>query len=285
MQAQDSMPNDNKNALSAVTTAATTGLVRSNEVSFLTPISQIRRLFDGALRLAGGIVTLTLLTGGTSLAATTPVSRWHAITDIAATAEDYVRSVVGTADQRITPQAGRLDPRLQLPQCTEDLEAFQQRGAKITSRTVVGVRCNGANPWKVYVPVDVIVTETVLIARRTLPSGHVFTADDVTTEQRDVSRLVSGYLSRPGNLLGKTLKHSLMAGRIITPSMLKTHIMIHRGQTVTIVVRNDSINIRMMGKALTDGAENQRIRVENTDSKRVIEGIVRSPEQVEVLVY
>jgi flagella basal body P-ring formation protein FlgA len=67
--------------------------------------------------------------------------------------------------------------------------------------------------------------------------------------------------------------------------MLKAHIMIHRGQTVTIVVRNDGLNIHMMGKALMDGSENQRIRVENTNSKRVIEGIVRSSEQVEVLVY
>ena len=285
MQARDSMPIDSKNAVSTPISRIAADLQSSNSVRFLTAIGPIRRLLDGASRLAVGIATLTFLLANASLADTAKVSRWHAIADIAATAEDYVSSVVGTTDERITPQAGRLDPRLQLPQCTRDLEAFQQRGAKISSRTVVGVRCNGANPWKVYVPVDVIVTETVLVARRTLPSGHIFAPDDVTTEQRDVSRLVGGYISRPGNLLGKKLKHSLMAGRVITPSMLKADIMVRRGQTVTIVIRNDSLNIRMMGKALTDGAVNQRIRVENTNSKRVIEGIVRSPEQVEVLVY
>lgn len=285
MQAGNSMPIDSKNAVSTQISSTVTRLQPLNSVRFLTPIGPIRRLFDGAARLTGGIVALTFLLGSASLAQTATVSRWHAIADIAATAENYVSSVVGTADQRITPQAGRLDPRLQLPQCTKDLEAFQQRGAKISSRTVVGVRCDGANPWKVYVPVDVIVTETVLVARRTLPSGHIFTADDVSPEQRDVSRLVGGYLSRPGDLLGKKLKHSLMAGRVITPSMLKADIMVRRGQMVTIVVRNNSISIRMMGKALTDGAQNQRIRVENTKSKRVVEGIVRSPEQVEVLVY
>ena len=193
--------------------------------------------------------------------------------------------MVGTSDQRITPRAGRLDRRLQLPQCTQSLEAFQQGRAGFTSRTVVGVRCNGSSPWKIYVPVEVIVIESVLIARHPLSTGHIFTAGDFAVEDRDVSRLVGGYVTDGAKLVGKRLKHSLLAGRVITPSMLTASILIRRGQSVTIVAHNDGVSIRMMGKALTDGAENQRIRVENAKSKRVIEGIVRSPEQVEVLVY
>ena len=44
------------------------------------------------------------------------------------------------------------------------------------------------------------------------------------------------------------------------------------------------MNISMSGKALMDGALNQRIRVENITSGRVVEGVVRSREQVEILV-
>ncbi len=285
MHARNSTPIDSRNAMSSPVARTMAGRRLSNTVRFLTRSGRMRRLFDGSARFTGGVASLAVLLVSASLAESIPASRWHSIADIAEAAENYVRRVVGETDQRISPQAGRLDPRLQLPRCSEVLEAFQQRGSKITSRTVVGVRCDGVNPWKIYVPVDVVVTETVLVTRRTLPSGHIFASDDVTTAQRDVSRLVSGYLSRPQNLIGKKLKHALIAGRVITPSMLKADIMVRRGQTVTIVVRNDSLNIRMMGKALTDGTENQRIRVENTNSKRVVEGIVRSPEQVEVLVY
>lgn len=136
-----------------------------------------------------------------------------------------------------------------------------------------------------YLPVDVMVTETVLIAARTLPNGHVVGADDVRIEERDVSGMVGGYLSSAEELVGQRLKHQLMAGRVITPAMLQADLMIRRGQSVTILVRNDALNIRMSGKALTDGAANQRIKVENVTSKRVVEGLVRSPEHVEVLVY
>jgi flagella basal body P-ring formation protein FlgA len=97
--------------------------------------------------------------------------------------------------------------------------------------------------------------------------------------------MIGGYLSSPEELVGQRLKHQLIAGRVITPSMLQADLMIRRGQSVTILVRSDSLNIRMSGKALTDGAANQRIKVENLASRRIVEGLVRSPEHVEVLVY
>jgi len=274
-----------RNTVAAVVTGAAAGHLRAKTVGFLTAYSSSRRLLDARPGLSVILSTALMLLMNNPLAAASSDSAWQPIADIAKTAEDFVYERVGGADQRMKAQAGTLDRRLQLPKCSQDLEAFQQRGAKITSRAVVGVRCNGVKPWKIYVPVDVIVTETVLVAKRALPSGHVFTAEDVTSDERDVSRMVGGYLSRPENLVGKRLKHSLMSGRVVTPSMLKAHIMVHRGQSVTIVVRNDGVNIHMMGKALMDGTENQRIRVENTNSKRVIEGIVRSAEQVEVLLY
>jgi flagella basal body P-ring formation protein FlgA len=51
---------------------------------------------------------------------------------------------------------------------------------------------------------------------------------------------------------------------------------------VTLVVDNGGMEIRMAGKALSDGALDQRIRVENVSSRRVVEGIVRSAEIVEI---
>ena len=279
MEFRTSVPSTSNYAVSTVSSASTACPRQRISVGFLT---KIRRLFDVRSRFSGTVAVTILLLGSTASAADT---QWHAPADIEKTAEAFVLGIVGTSDQRITPQAGRLDRRLQLPACTEPLEAFQQGSARLTSRTIVGVRCNGSSPWKIYVPVDVIVTESVLIARHPLTSGHIFTANDVIAEDRDVSRLVGGYVTNAASLVGKQLKHSLMTGRVITPSMLKASIMIRRGESVTIVARNGGVSIRMMGKALADGAENQRIRVENAESKRVIEGIVRSPGQVEVLVY
>jgi hypothetical protein len=66
--------------------------------------------------------------------------------------------------------------------------------------------------------------------------------------------------------------------------MLQIKTDIRRGQTVTLTVGDGQFAIRTRGTALMDGAVNQRIRVKNTQSGRIVEGIVRSREQVEVLL-
>lgn len=220
-----------------------------------------------------------------SLALSSAASDWQTNEDIAKVAENYAKVRFGKGDPRVAPVAGHLDPRLRLPRCSQPLEPFVRPGTQVASRTVVGVRCSGSRPWKVYVPVNVVVTQPVLVARRTLPSGHAITADDVTLESHDVSRLNGGYLSSIEELSGQRLKHQVIGGRIMTPAMLKADVIVRRGQTVTLVVRNDQMNISMTGKALSDGALNQRIRVENVNSQRVVEGLVRSPEYVEILVH
>ncbi len=204
----------------------------------------------------------------------------QALAEIERTAEAFLaaRATDGTAS------AVPLDQRLRLASCEQPLQAYLRDGAKIRQRTIVGVRCTGPQPWKVYVPVNIVVTETVLVLANNLPRGHALTAADLKRERRDVSRLPGGYLASIDEAVGHRLKQSLRAGNIVTPGALQAALLIRRGQTVTLNAATDAISIRMTGKALMDGALNQRIRVENTSSGRVVEGIVRSAERVEVLV-
>ncbi|MGH8194582.1 MAG: flagellar basal body P-ring formation chaperone FlgA [Woeseiaceae bacterium] len=205
------------------------------------------------------------------------------VSDISQAAEQYLQQRLGATGRQVAPRAGQLDPRLQLPRCDQALEAFLREG-RIDQRTVVGVRCSGSRPWKVYVPVDVVEMRPVLVARRSLPRDHVLLAEDLLAEQRDVSRLVGGYVSEPEEIVGQRLKRRLVSGTVISAGMLQERIVIRRGQSVTLVVTNDALSIRMAGTALTDGSLNERIRVENTTSERVVEGIVRSAQYVEILV-
>lgn len=233
-------------------------------------------------RLASRTAIVVVLTLAVATA-TAADSGWQPVASIAAAAEHYLLERTGQRPGT-TVRAGALDPRLRLARCAQPLEAFLRRGTKIGARTIVGVRCNGGKPWKVYVPVDVVVTADVLTAKRTLSRGHIVVAADLVTDERDVSRMNSGYLSDPDQVVGQRLKTTVLPGRVITPAMVEADNVIRRGQSVTLVVESEGININMAGKALTDGALNQRIRVENVNSGRVVEGIVRSREHVEVLV-
>jgi len=253
-------------------------------VDLLTPVRIACHKFDeppfGVLLLI--VILLTFLTPTEGSAETE--ESWQPVDTIRRAAEEFVKERYGRNDGRMQPTAGQLDSRLRLSQCSENLQAFVRRGTKVSSRTIVGVRCEGKKPWKVYVPVDVVVTGSVLVSRRTLPKGHLLTANDVVIEQRDISVFRSGYLSSTDELAEQRLKRQVEGGRVITPSMLVADIMVRRGQMVTLIVKSGQMYIRMAGRALSDGALNQRIRVENSNSQRVVEGVVRSTEYVEILV-
>lgn len=251
----------------------------TNSVGFLTR--------QGATRRVAAVICVVM-----SLA--TPLAHgsqdpanagWHPVADIKAAAESHVISKVGQGDAgHIVATAGHLDKRLQLPRCTTAIEPYIQNPGRNVGRMVVGVRCNGQKPWNVYLPVKVAMMENVLVTARPLQRGHVLEAADVVVDQRDVSEVFGGYLSDVDTAVGQRLKRSVGSGVVLTPAQVQPRILIERGQTVTLTVEGSSLNISMQGKALMDGSANQRIRVENTGSGRVVEGLVRSSQHVQILV-
>lgn len=240
------------------------------------------RQSGGGRRAAARVLASLILLGSWAAAGaeTPPVQPPESIT---AAAVAYLEERAAAGDRRLSFRAQRLDPRLKLPRCDRPLEAWLH-GDRAGARAVVGVRCSGAREWKVYVPVDAVELRQVLVAKRALPRGHVLAADDLTVEQRDVSRLAAGYLSRPEDAAGRKLARQLVSGSVLAPGALETEVLIRRGQSVTLLVTDGPLNVRTAGKALMDGALDERIRVTNLASRRTVEGLVRSPELVEVLV-
>ncbi len=181
-------------------------------------------------------------------------------------------------------QAGPLDSRLKLPACGQALQAFVPPGARLTGNATVGVRCTGPKPWKLYVPVRTAIVGPVVVAARHLVVGETLSVDALTIEQRDTGPLRKGYLADPDLAVGQTVKRAIPAGAVVVPSALKASTAIARGQSVTLSAAGSGLDIRMAGRALADGAVGQRIPVRNLSSGRVVEGLVRSPELVEVLL-
>ena len=226
------------------------------------------------------LVICVVLLGGAAHAA----SLWHPTDHIANIAESFLEARLGDDAANTSVQAGMLDSRLKLTTCDKPLQGFLRSGTKISAKTIVGVRCDGTKPWKIYIPVEVIVKRKVWVAAQPLPRGHLLLRADLQPDVRDVSRMTAGYQSDPASLVGRRLRTSVLAGRMLTLNLLEDNHIVTRGQTVTLIVASADLQIRMAGKALMDGALNQRILVENLNSGRVVEGIVRSVELVEVIV-
>ncbi|MGB6306461.1 MAG: flagellar basal body P-ring formation chaperone FlgA, partial [Steroidobacteraceae bacterium] len=120
-------------------------------------------------------------------------------------------------------------------------------------------------------------------AARAIVVGSVLTAKDVRTEQRDVSALPPGYMDDPSVAIGLTASRPISSGAVITNQYLVAAKAVQRGQTVTLVADVGPMSVRMAGRALSDGLMNQRVKVENLSSGKIVEGIARSEQVVEII--
>ncbi|HEB96202.1 MAG TPA: flagellar basal body P-ring formation protein FlgA [Sedimenticola thiotaurini] len=176
-----------------------------------------------------------------------------------------------------------LDRRLRLPRCDTALETFSPGNRRRGARQTVGVRCPASGQgWSLYVSTTISLRKPVLVAARTVPRGSPLTRADVRLETRDVAALHRGYLERPEQLLGQAPKRDLAPGQVIGPGLLGARKVIRRGSRVTILGRIGAIKVRMAGRALGDAAVGERVRVENSSSKRRIEATAVAAGIVEV---
>jgi flagella basal body P-ring formation protein FlgA len=204
----------------------------------------------------------------------------HASIQDAATAFVLAEAGRFAVAPQVTP--GDLDSRLRLPRCADQLQAFEPPNGIRAGRTVVGVRCDGDKPWKLYVPVQVGLPGEVVVAARPLRRGATVTAADLTLATQDLASLHRDYFLSVEPLVGQRVRRNLGRGDVITPSAVEANQLVKRGAEVTILAANPQVQVRMRGKALAGGAQGERIKVLNLSSEREISATVVARGLVQV---
>lgn len=176
----------------------------------------------------------------------------------------------------------RLDPRLRLPECDQALSVRLESPAQPIGRVTTRVRCDGSTPWTVFVPGEVRLYREVLILTRPMKRMSVIKASDIAVVERDVGQLNQGYLTDISQAVGKKLTRQMPSEQVLAPNNLEVAEAIRKGDQVVISARSATINVRMPGEALSNGAPGEQIQVRNLRSQRVIKARVIAPGQVEV---
>lgn len=190
---------------------------------------------------------------------------------IAAADFQSVESIKAAALGSLTPGTeaeATLDPALRLPRCQEALSA------RVNGSHSVEVSCPQAAGWRLFVPVRVRRSQTVLVLSRGIGAGQPITADAFVAEIRDASRIVGAAIADPAQAVGQVARRTLSAGTVLSTGDLVAPRLIRRGDNVSLVSRRGGLEVHMAGKALGDAGENERVMVENLSSRRVIQGVV-----------
>lgn len=212
-------------------------------------------------------------------------SEWHDLADIRQVARAFALEQVVDRSVRTDVQASDVDPRLRLKQCATPLTAYLPPGTQLRGNGVVGVRCSGPVPWKLFVPVRLARVAKVARVVGHHAAGHRLGSADVTWIEQELRSIEQTFIQGRANPVGQVLRHSVSDGQVLRPAMLRAAHVIRRGDQVTLAVSGSALAIRMRGQALENGAIGQRVRARNRSSGRVVEGIVRDEGLIEISVY
>jgi flagella basal body P-ring formation protein FlgA len=226
---------------------------------------------------------MVILDFGTAFAADAPTDMQDNLQlEALARSEASLHLPVLTPHERLV--AGPINTATRLAHCSQPVKPSVSAGGQMRDRILVELSCPGAPPWHIYVPVRVVGTSQVTIAAHAIVAGSVMTANDLRTEQRDISSLPPGYMDDPAVTVGLTASRPIASGAVITNQLLLGAKAVERGQTVTLVADAGGMSVSMQGRALSDGLVNQRVKVENLSSGKVVEGIARSQQVVEIIL-
>ena len=214
-----------------------------------------------------------------ALAADKPLQEQDSIRE---TAREHAQQMFSDEDNSVNVTAKPLDRRLKLPACDRPLEAYDSPNGINGGRGVVGVRCPGTSPWKLYVPVEISVYRAVVVAKRPLAKGKLLSANDLTLDEVDVSRLRKAYFDRIEDAVGHRLKRAVAADGVLHTKLVERPELVARGSLVEIMANEPGLLVSMRGKALDDGSLGDRIRVRNLRSGRVVAATVTGRGIVQV---
>ena len=197
----------------------------------------------------------------------------QSLESIHSAAKNFITANTGsTSEYEIT--VFPLDRRLKLPKCLAPLEVFTPSGTVNNGRLTVGVRCTTKSPWSIFTSAQIKEFKDVIVLSRPIQKGKIISRDTVELKKKEISHLNQNFFMTYDQVLGKQANRHLPVGTVLNSANLASAKIVKRGEKVSIQAVTKMLSIRMTGTAMMDGVKNQRIRVKNEKSNRIIEATV-----------
>ncbi|WP_342448844.1 flagellar basal body P-ring formation chaperone FlgA [Aeromonas sanarellii] len=191
--------------------------------------------------------------------------------------------VLGQLDMPLDAQAevkaGTIDERLPLTRCEEALTITLPSRMEIRRNTTVYLKCEEDKPWDLYLPVRVSIQKPYVTVAAPVAKGDVLSESMLTLAYQDQTLIRGDYLTDPAALVGVRSKRELKPGQ---PIRLTQVCVVCKGDQVTLVAENNSMQIKTMARALQDGSFGDMIRLVNIRSGRAVQGQVSAVGSVVV---
>lgn len=166
--------------------------------------------------------------------------------------------------------------------CSSPLTVSQVTNEPLQGRVNLRITCTTEN-WFSYLGVNIDTYAKVAIAKKHLTRGARLSSSLIEFKEVATTNLKDDYFTHPNELLGKNIKASLRAGRVITSRVVELADTVNKGDLVTLSSSSGRLKVRIQVEAVTSGKVGQQIRVKNLQSGKQIRALVIGQGQVEAL--
>jgi flagella basal body P-ring formation protein FlgA len=135
---------------------------------------------------------------------------------------------------------------------------------------------------------DVRHYEEVVVTKKPIDRGHLFTLADFETRRQDVTN-VSGYGTSPDQFVGQKAKRVFPESQVIRANDVETPtrstallpVVVKRRDRVTAFARSGSLSVTSIWEVQQDGRVGEVIKCKNIQSNKEVCGRVISATEVE----
>lgn len=198
-------------------------------------------------------------------------------------------------------QFAALDSRLRVTPCAQPLQMdypFSQ------SRETVRVRCPGQTPWQLFLrvvaqsapglpgpapqagvasaaPAPSAATRQVLVARRLIQRGSLLDPGMLEVVERPTLGLDPLAVGSLKDVDMAEAQRDIAAGTVLRSYDIKRALMVRKGQAAMLTVgQGTGFQVTVRVEAQQDGHMGEQVRLKNTESGRLLSGVVVGPNAV-----
>jgi flagella basal body P-ring formation protein FlgA len=122
----------------------------------------------------------------------------------------------------------------------------------------------------------------VPVLTKAMRSGDVISVNDIQYIDMRANAVSASTLVSTESLVGQTPRRGVPAMRPLAAGDLTAPVAVKKGEIVTMTLESGQMQLTAQGRALDNGAEGEVVRIMNTSSNQVIEGVVKGLRTVSV---
>ncbi|MCR5537474.1 MAG: flagellar basal body P-ring formation protein FlgA [Succinivibrio sp.] len=184
-------------------------------------------------------------------------------------------------DRKIEVRASKLDGSRNYGGRCEGYLTAELQGEELKNSNIVKISCTRPkNGYTLLVPVSVKILRPALVAVQNIPHGTMITDELLTETYLPEHEHQAGSVGLRSQVVGSKVKKDIKAGEQIK---LNSFCLVCKGDQVNLIAEKGNLSLKAAGFALTDGNYGDAIQVRNAKSKKIVQAVVRSPTEVQVV--